>query len=244
MSAPEQNRSAEFGATRWSLVLAAGQSHSPETADALEKLCRAYWYPLYAFVRRHGYREHEAQDLTQDFFTRLLEKCALRAADQTKGKFHSFLLAAMKNFLANEWDRSQALKRGGGQAIISIDQQTAEERYQLEPMDESTPERLYERRWADAVIGQVLARLRGEFDSAGKTGRYDALKSHLTGERGAVSYAEVALRLGVSEQGVKSAVHRMRQRFGELMREEIGQTVADSRGIESEMRHLLAALRN
>jgi len=244
MPSPEQNRNAEFGATRWSVVLAAGQSHSPQTADALERLCRAYWYPLYAFVRRQGYREHEAQDLTQEFFSRLLEKRALRFADQNKGKFRSFLLAAMKNFLANEWDRAQALKRGGGQTIISFDEHTAEERYRLEPMDEATPERLYERRWANAVLEQVFNRLREEFDAAGRTGRFDGLKPFLTNEPGAGSYAETAVQLGMSEQGVKSAVHRMRQRFGDLMREEIGQTVADSREIDSELRHLLGVLRS
>ena len=244
MPAPDQNQTggADFAATRWSMVLLAGQSHSPEAASALEKLCRAYWYPLYAFVRRTGRSEHEAQDLTQEFFYRLIEKRTLRAADQTKGKFRSFLISSMKNFLANEWDRAQAQKRGGGQTHFSLDAETAEERYKLEPAHFETPEKLYEQSWAQSVLEQVFARLRAESEASGKSRRFEELKPFLTAEPDASSYAAVGARLGISESAVKSAVHRLRQRFGELLRDEIGQTVADPREIDQEIRHLAGVL--
>lgn len=234
---------ANFTATRWSVVLLAGETQSPDSDYALEKLCQAYWYPLYVFVRRRGHTEHEAQDLTQEFFCRLIERRMLRSVDQRKGKFRSFLLAAMKNFLANEWDRSQAQKRGGGQPHFSLDAETAEERYKLEPVHfDLAPETAYDQRWAQAVIERVMSRLRAEFEAAGKKSRFDELKTFLTAESDAGPYAEVGSRLGLSEQAVKGAVFRLRQRFRELFREEIAQTLADPSELEGEIRHLLASL--
>jgi RNA polymerase sigma-70 factor (ECF subfamily) len=233
---------ADFSATRWSVVLLAGQSHSPESADALEKLCRAYWYPLYAFVRRQGQPEHEAQDLTQAFFSRLLEKRAVRGADRSKGKFRSFLLASLKNFLANEWDRAQAQKRGGGQAHFSLDAETAEERYKLEPAHFQTPEKLYEQRWAHTVLEQTLTRLQREFESGGNVRRFELLKPLLTDEPGSGTYADIGSGLGMTEQAVNGAVFRLRRRFREIFREEIADTVANPGEVDDEIRHLFAAL--
>ena len=220
----------------------AGKKDSPEADRALATLCEMYWYPLYAFVRRQGYSSHDAQDLTQGFFARLLQRDDLKGLDPRKGKFRAFLLASLKHFIANEWDRTQTQKRGGGQTIIHLDAKTAEERYALEPVDEMTPERLYERRWADTILQQVFTRLRLESDAAGKSQRFDELRPFLMDEPSADSYAEAANRLGMTESAVKSAAHRMRQRVGELLREEIGHTVADSREIDGEIRCLLAAL--
>jgi len=231
-----------FHATHWSVVLAAGDTHSPGSDAALEALCTAYWYPLYAFVRRRGYGPHEAEDLTQAFFTQLLSKRALGRADPQKGKFRSFLLASLENFLNNEWDKSKRLKRGGGAELFSFDGISPDERYRLEPVHSDSPEKIFERRWAEAVLEQVIVKLSKEYEQAGQATRFEALRAFLLSNSKAVPYAEAAEKLGLSANAVMTAVHRMRIRFRELFRAEIAQTVATSEEVQEEIRHLLAAL--
>ena len=231
-----------FATTHWSLVLSAGDQPSPQAADALEKLCRAYWLPIYAFVRRQGRSPHDAQDLTQEFFARLLEKKTLAVADPARGRFRSFLLASLKHFLANEWDKARAQKRGGGQRPIPIDAADAETKYGLEPADPATAENIYERRWALALLDQVLRRLRAEYVRDGREKLFEALKPTLTEPSRTVGYAAIAARLGASEGTVKSAVHRLRLRYRELLRAEIAHTVAGPDEVEDEIRNLFAAL--
>jgi len=233
---------ASFRTTHWSVVLKAGHDSSPESSAALEQLCRAYWFPLYAFVRRKGYPEEEAKDLTQAFFARLLEKKGLERVGPEKGKFRTFLLCSLGNFLANEWDRARTLKRGGGLNFISLDEQDPVGHYRPEAEDDLTPERVLERRWAQAIMTQVLARLRAEFESSGREQRFDLLKGFLLGDSEFASYAEGATRLGVSEQAIKGAVLRLRRRFGELLREEISHTVDKPEAVDEEIRYLFAAL--
>ncbi len=230
-----------FVTTRWSVVLSARQDHSPEASAALEGLCRAYWFPLYAFVRRRGHAPHDAEDLTQEFFHRLIERRYLHAVDHRKGRFRTFLLAALEHFLANEWRRSRAQRRGGGQTPISIDE-AAEQWYEAAVAAGGTPERIYERRWALAFLDRVIGRLRAEMVSAGRGVHFDVLKPALTGDRLAGGYAALAVRLETSEAAVKMAISRLRQRYGELLREEITETVADPAEVEDELRALLAAL--
>jgi RNA polymerase sigma-70 factor (ECF subfamily) len=229
-----------FEVTRWSIVLAAGGGDSREARGALEKLCATYWYPLYAFVRRQGRDAHDAQDLTQEFFARLLEKGWLESVDRAKGKFRSFLLATMKHFLANEWDRAHAQKRHGGRALLSLDAESAESRYAMEPAESATADKIFERRWALTLLDQVLARLREEFAAAGKAKIFDELKPALTGEK--IPYDEIGGRLAMNEGAVKTAVHRLRQRYRELIRDEIAQTLGSEEDVDSELRHLMAAL--
>jgi RNA polymerase sigma-70 factor (ECF subfamily) len=204
----------------------------------MERLCRTYWYPLYVFVRREGHSHEDACDLTQAFFARFLEKRYLRSVDAGLGKFRTFLLRSMKHFLANEWDRTQTQKRGGGAKIISFDEATAEERYRLEPVEQATPETLYERRWAQTVISLVLDRLAVEMDQQ----RFETLKRFLLEDKGDISYEEAASRLGISAAAVTSAISRMRSRFRGLLFEEIGNTVESPDAVEPEIRHLLAVL--
>ncbi len=230
----------QFAATRWTVVLSAGQAPSPQAGRALEELCRAYWYPLYAYVRRRGYDVQEAEDLTQEFFARLLAKNYLADVDRTKGRFRSFLLGSLKHFLANEWDRARAAKRGGGQPPLSLDTRTAETRYRSEPADELTPEKLLDRQWALALLDQVLARLQAEFVADGKGAQFSQLKLFLTEGKGTTSYAAVATKLQTTEGAVKVAVHRLRRRYRELLREEISHTVATPAEIDEEIRHLFA----
>ena len=229
-----------FATTRWSIVLAAG-AVTPSAEEALAVLCRAYWYPLYAFVRRRGYGAEDAQDLTQGFFARLLEKDGLASVDRAKGRFRSFLLAAMQHFLANEWDRQQAQKRGGGIVLISIDDAEAERRYHNEPAEQITAEQLFDRRWALTLVDQVLARLGQEMADAGKAAQFDALKFCLTGERGA-AYAEIAGRLRTTEGALKVAIHRLRDRYRTLLRAEIAETVGSDADVDDELRQLFSAL--
>jgi RNA polymerase sigma factor (sigma-70 family) len=231
-----------FTRTQWSVVLLAAEQSSPPAIEALEKLCRTYWYPLYAFVRRRGYGVADAQDLTQEFFSRLLEKRFLDSLDRTKGKFRSFLLAALEHFLAKEWRRANAQKRGGGKVIFSLDDDTAETRYASEPADALTPEKIYERRWAMTLLEQTLARLREECISSDKTRLYELLKGSFSGERNELSYAAIAAQLGTNEGAIKVAAHRLRRRYGELLREEIAQTVDNPEKIDEEVRCLFAAL--
>jgi RNA polymerase sigma-70 factor (ECF subfamily) len=217
----------QLATTRWSLVLAAGQRSSPQSAAALRALCETYWYPLYAYVRRRGNDPHDALDLTQAFFARLLEKDDLAAARPERGRFRSFLLASLKHFLANEWDRDRAQKRGGGRSALSIDFGIAEDRYGREPCHEETPEKIFERRWALLLLENVLARLHEESVHAGKSWIFDRLKVFLTGEQPAVSSGQLAAELQMTAGALKVAVHRLRRRYRELLRAEIGQTVAD-----------------
>ena len=227
-----------FVTTHWSTVLAAGAMSSRDADEALERLCRAYWFPLYAFVRRKGYSPHEAEDLTQGFFARFVEKRYLDQMAPEKGKFRTFLLCSLNHFLANEWDKSQRLKRGGDLTFLPLETTHAEERYGIESEAE-TPERAFDRRWAEAMLQIVLRRLRAEFDESRQPCRFDQLKTFLPGEPDADAYAVVAQRLQVSPQGVKSAVHRLRRRFRDLFREEIAHTVATRAEIDEELRYLV-----
>ncbi len=232
----------EFTTTHWSVVLSAGNPESPQAADALERLCRTYWYPLYAYVRRDGSSPEDAQDLTQAFFARFLEKDYLADVRREKGRFRSFLLASLRHFLADERDRSRAIKRGGGRTILSLDAQDAEGRYVLEPRDELTAEKVFERRWALTVLEAAHARLRDDYAQAGKTKRFEALETFLPGEQAAGTYAQAAGRLGVAVGTVKWEVHQLKQRYRELLRAEIAHTVPSADEIDAEVRHLIAVL--
>ncbi|PWU22158.1 MAG: RNA polymerase subunit sigma-24 [Verrucomicrobia bacterium] len=231
-----------FDATHWSVVLKAADLASDQSHAALSKLCQTYWYPLYVFVRRQGQGPENAQDLVQSFFATVLEKNYLQAAKPERGKFRSFLLMALKRFMANEWDRANRLKRGGGHQLLSLDEQNTEVRYKLEPADEATPEKAFERNWALALLDQVLSRLEGESSAVGKKQLFEELKPVLSGEKSAKSYAEIGARLGMSEGAVKVAVHRLRQRYREILRLEIANTVGSPEEIDDEIRHLFAAL--
>jgi len=232
----------EFAATRWSVVLAAGRGNPADAREALEKLCRIYWPPIYAFVRRQGHAPHDAQDLTQEFFARLLERNAFATAEPSKGRFRSFLLASLKHFLANQWDRAHAQKRGGGQMPIPIEPATAESSCGFEPADPATAEKVFERRWALTLLDQVLGRLRREYAEDRKEKLFDELKPTLTEASRSVPYAQIAARLGTTEGAVKVSVHRLRQRYRALLRSEIAQTVATPAEIDDEIRSLFAAL--
>ena len=223
-------------------MVTAGRTDTTRAHDALANLCQAYWFPLYAYVRRRGHSPEDAQDLTQEFFARLLEKNWVGDADQGKGRFRSFLLSAMNHFLADEWDKARAQKRGGGKIFIPIDPRTAETQYGTEPADTLTADRIFERRWALTLLETVLNRLRSEFENEGKAEWFAALHPCLVGERTAQPYAELALRLGVGEGTVKSAVHRLRQRYRLLLREEIAQTLATPAEVDEELRYLFAVL--
>lgn len=231
-----------FRTTHWSVVLAARQAPSTESAEALETLARAYWMPLYTFIRRRGVAPEEAEDLTQSFFARLLERDWLAAADASKGRFRTFLLTALTRFLSDEYDRSRALKRGGGIKTLSLDFASAEERLSLDPADPRTPEVAFDRAWAEALLELVLSRLKAEFDGAGRGGRFHVLQRFLTEEATDGSYAAAAQQLGISESAIKSGIHRLRQRYGELIREEIASTLSPEADVEEERQHLLNAL--
>lgn len=233
-----------FATTRWTVVMAAGATDSPRACAALETLCTNYWYPLYAYVRRQGHGPHDAQDLTQAFFARLLEKNYLADVQREKGRFRSFLLASLKHFLANEWDRERALKRGGGRKLIALDDDSAESRYRLEPKDDLSADKIYERRWALTLLDKVLNTLRAEYEQGGKAEAFEILKPYLSAGRTSVSYAHAAEKLGMNEGAVKVAVHRLRKRYRELLRAEIAQTVSTTSEIEAEIRYLFAALSN
>lgn len=227
-----------FATTSWSVVLVAGQPGSPKAAAALEELCRTYWYPLYAFARRQNLKPEDAQDLVQEFFARLLARDYVARADPDKGKFRSFLLTGIKRLLCDEHDRAGRIKRGGGLAVFSLDAQAAEDRYLLEPSDHQTPEQLYERSWASALLERAAARLRDEYSQAGKAELFEQLTEFRLDVAEQRTYAEAAERLGLSESAVKSAIHRLRQRHHELVREEIAQTLADPSELEDEVRYL------
>ena len=233
-----------FATTHWSVVLTAGDHESPHQLAALEKLCAAYWYPIYAFIRRRGSNPDEAKDRTQSFFEYLIERNAFAVANSERGKFRTFLLCSLNNFLANEWERGNRLKRGGGREIISLDSEPAEERYKLEPVDNQTPEVLFERRWAETLLQLVLTRLRAEYEAGSGSRRFEDVQTFIVEDRGAIPFAKVAEVLGMSEAALKSVVHRLRKRYRDLVREEIANTVSSPAEVEPELRHLLQALRS
>jgi RNA polymerase sigma-70 factor (ECF subfamily) len=231
-----------FATTHWSVVLAAGATSTEASHHALEKLCAAYWYPIYVYVRRRGYGPEDAQDLTQEFFTQLIEKEHLRLADSTKGKFRSFLLATLNFFLAREWSRAHRQKRGGQYQFISLDHEMAEERYQFEPSDGDSPEKSFQRQWALTVLQQATIVLERECVRAGKDALFHEVKELLSGERGGARYAAIGGRLSMTESAVRVAVHRLRHRFGELLRAEISHTIGPNADLEDELRSLVRAL--
>jgi DNA-directed RNA polymerase specialized sigma24 family protein len=232
-----------FATTHWSVVVEAGQNNSPRAFEAMTQLCRTYWYPLYAYVRRKGYPALDAQDLTQEFFARLLARNYVTAADRQKGKFRSFLLGTFEHFLAKEWRRAHAQKRGGGQSAFSLDEMDAENRYLLEPAHELTPAKIFDRRWATTLLERAMMRLGEECRADQKGDLFEKVKPLLSGDSADVSYAEMALSLNKSEGAFKVAVHRLRQQYGELVRAEIAQTVASPAEVDQELHYLLAALR-
>lgn len=233
----------DFVTTRWSLVLAAGADGSSSAAgDALAQLCDTYWYPLYAFLRSRGHTVEDAQDLTQAFFARVLERRTVASADRARGRFRSFLLVSLKNFVANERDREQAKKRGGGTSVVPLEIATAEGRFQLEPRTDETPERIFDREWALVLLDNVMRRLQAEMTRAGRDGQFAQLKEFLTGEELSAGYAAAASALGMSEGATRVAVHRLRRRFAELIRSEIAQTVSSADEIDDELRYLSSSV--
>jgi RNA polymerase sigma factor (sigma-70 family) len=246
-SANNRERSTEgraqwFATTHWSVVLVAVQGASPNGEAALEKLCRAYWHPLYAYIRRRGYNFHDAQDLTQEFFARLLQQNGLDAVDRDRGKFRSFLLAALNHFLANEHDRAGAAKRGGGQWFLSLDDQAAETACAYELDTNLSPERVYEKRWAITVLEQAFARLRDESVAARRSQLFDQLKDFLADGTDDGDYQALAAKLGMTANALAVAVYRLRQRYREIVRDEVAHTVGSPDQIDDEVRHLMAAL--
>jgi RNA polymerase sigma factor (sigma-70 family) len=233
---------AAFRTTEWTMVLAAGRRGSAEGEAALERLCQQYWFPVYAFARRSGYSHADGADLAQGFFARLIERNFLAGIEREKGRFRSFLLTSLKNFMINEWVTANRQKRGGGRIIVSLDDSTADELYRSEPAASASPDKLYEKRWALSVIERALARLRSEFLASERADLFDVLKPALTEDKLEKSYAEIAAEFGLSEGALKMAIHRMRKRFGRLMREEIAGTVENPAEIEDEMRHLIRVL--
>jgi RNA polymerase sigma factor (sigma-70 family) len=232
--------SSRFPTTRWSLVVAAGEPHREDARPALASLCENYWYPLYAYLRRRGYPADRAQDLTQEFFIRVLEGRYLDRADPGKGRFRSFLLSSLKFFVADEEDRQRAQKRGGGQ-VIPFEFSSGEQRYQREPAHDETPERIFERRWAHSVLDRVVEKLREEFVQHGRPEHFERLKVFLLGKSDA-RYSTLAGEMSTSEGALKVAIHRLRKRYRELFRQEIADTVADPAEVESELRYLAATL--
>ena len=230
-----------FPPTRWSLVLAATRPDAPESAAALEAICRAYWQPLYAYVRRSGRSPHDAQDLTQEFFRRLLEQNLLEAADRDRGRLRSFLIVALKHFMVNEWRKAVTQRRGGAQSHLSFDTDLAETRYAADT-SALAPEEVFDRQWALTMLSLTMERLRAEFAAAGRPGDFVVLKDCLLTARGALDYTAIAARLGLNAGATRVAVHRLRKRFREIYREEITQTLADGADVEGELRHLAAAL--
>jgi RNA polymerase sigma factor (sigma-70 family) len=231
-----------FAATRWSVVLVAGRRSSPDSRRALALLCEAYWYPLYAYVRRRVNDANDAHDLTQAFFAELLAKNYIGSAKAERGRFRAFLLTSLKHFLSKEWDKAKAKKRGGGKAPIPLDFESADSRYRIEPIATLTAEQIYDREWALALLERIVRRLEQESVEAGKLEQFQELKSFLIGEQAGPTYSEVALKLGTTEAALKMAVHRLRRRYRELLREEIAETVSDPEQVEDEIRNLFATL--
>lgn len=252
MPAPDENlepRPSERGegrdlflTTHWSVVLQAGQDDLSKAEAALETLCRTYWYPLYAFVRRHGHAPHDAQDLTQSFFERLLERRDLRLADQTRGRFRSFLLSSLKHFLVNEWARGQARKRGGGQPLLSLNEAAAEQIFQQEPATQTPPESLYDKRWAITLLERAMDRLEADYARSGRGELFTRLRPWLLAEVTGDTYRELAGPLRMNEGALKVALHRLRQRFRDTVRDEVAQTVSSPEEVDEELRCLMASL--
>ena len=239
---PLHGRRQHFATTQWSLVLAASNQRSADAQQALTELCETYWYPLYAYVRRRVESVHEAQDLTQAFFCHLLEKETIAKARPDRGRFRAFLLTALKNFLANEWDKARAEKRGGGRTKLSLDFDSAESRFQLEPFHELTPEKLFQRQWVFTLLNRVLDSLQTELAQAGKQDHFKQLKGALTGEATADDYARAAEMLGITPAAAKQAAYRMRKRYREMFRREVARTTAREEEISDEMPRLLRTL--
>jgi RNA polymerase sigma-70 factor (ECF subfamily) len=231
-----------FETTRWSLVLAARTGQSAEGRKALAWLCEAYWYPIYAYVRRQGYAPEDARDLTQGYFARLLERGDLQDVDPALGRFRSFLLASVRHHLSNERDRERAKKRAPERPLLSLYADMAEDRYRVEPADAATPEMLFERKWASTVLERALARLREEWSGGERQRRFERLGGYLTGEEPAAPYAEAGRALGMTEESVRVAVHRLRRRLGDLLREEVAQTIRDVSDLDAEVRYVLGVL--
>jgi RNA polymerase sigma factor (sigma-70 family) len=233
-------READFRTTHWSQVLVAGQGGSSAATEALEQLCRTYWYPLYAYVRRRGHPPHDAQDLTQEFFARLLRLNSLRDVSREKGKFRTFLLASLNHFLHDQRDKARAAKRGGGQRALSLDDENAEQRYAAELAVDLAPDKLYDRGWALTVLNNALSRLQAEFTAAGKAAQFNEFKVFLSSEAATGAYEAMAPRLGMTPHAVSMAVRRLRQRYAESVRAEVADTVAGPADVEAELNYLFA----
>jgi RNA polymerase sigma-70 factor (ECF subfamily) len=238
----EKSPQPDFQTTHWSLVLEAGHHSSPDSRQALAELCEVYWYPLYLYVRRRVADSHEAEDLTQEFFSRLLDKNVVAAAKPDRGRFRSFLLTSLKNFLANEWDKAKAQKRGGGKPLVSLDFETANSRMRIDPADTETPERLYERQWTITLLDLVMSDLRSESVSAKREMQFDLLKNFITGGKSTGGYSDVAARLEMSETAAKAAAYRLRNRYRQLLRQKISQTVAAPDDVDDEIGRLFKSL--
>lgn len=237
-----QPSQARFATTHWSLVLAAGDKADSHCAAALQTLCQTYWYPLYAYVRHQGTGPQDAEDLVQAFFVFLLEKDRLSSLDQDKGKFRSFLLTALKHFRTDQWKRANAVKRGGGRTHLSLDMTEAEDRFLHEPVDTTTPERLFDMNWAVTLLNRVFEQLQQEQQGQGKGEQFDRLKFCLTGQRSTIPYAQLAEQLAVSESSLKVRIHRLRKRYRELLQQEIGHTVSVPEDVDEELRYLFQVL--
>jgi RNA polymerase sigma-70 factor (ECF subfamily) len=230
-----------FATTHWTVVLAAGRRSTPQSDRALEELCRTYWFPLYAYVRRRGHTKEDAEDLTQTFFARFLEKNYLEGLSAERGRFRAFLLASLKHFLANEWDKSRRQKRGGNLTHLSLDWQTADTQFQIAATAEFSPDKAFDREWAVTLLAKVIERLQAECEADGREKQFAELKIFLTMGKGALSHADAAKTLGMDEGAVRVAVHRLRKRYRQLLRDEIAQTLADSADVDEEMRALFGA---
>lgn len=244
LAAPSSDSPRYFLTTHWTVVLQAGDDSSPDAAQALERLCQTYWYPLYVVVRRRGYSPEDAQDLTQEFFARFLEHKYMALADRSRGKFRTFLLRSLEHFLINEWNRTTAVKRGGTHQVLSWDEHEAERRYSLEPADKASPDKLFEKRWAMSLLNEVMGSLRKEYSVPGKRELFEGLKLSVWGEPTESTYQEIGAQLGMAEGAVKVAAHRLRQRYRELLRTEVARTVSSSAEVDDELRYLAAALRS
>jgi len=243
-TAEDQQPRERFPETRWSVVLRArDENDGGRAAAALDELCRAYWFPIYVYVRRRGYPAEDAEDLTQSYFAALIERGYLAEAERERGKLRSFLLTTVKHFLADEWSKASALKRGSGKTVISIDAARAEERYALEPADLDSPDRLYEKRWALTVLDNVFESLRGDYVKTGQGQVFDALQKFLAWNSGGEAYREVAAELGMKESAVRVAIFRMRHRYGDLLRAQIADTVVSPEDVPAELEHLFSLLR-
>ncbi len=235
-------RDQSFATTRWSLIAMAGGAASPEAREALESLCDTYWYPLYAYIRRRGFQAAEAQDLTQSFFVTLFEKDRLQLADQDRGRFRSFLLSSLNHFIANQWRHCQAEKRGGGKKVDSLDFRAGETRYGYIPSDDTTPEKLFDRKWALTLIESAVTTVENEYDAAGKSKLFELLKGHLGGDADSIPHRQIAEQLETTPGAVKVAAYRLRQRCRQVLRTEIGRTVSDEAQIDEELRDLFGAV--